>query len=101
MNLKLVGNTIKKMSQSAPIERHIRFFDKDNCEFIGQQPMLPVNEDYLRKVFGVKDNNPMLFSYRITEKQQVFIERYTGLKLNLNRFEYFMECDFDTIPNAY
>ena len=82
-------------SNKTRMARSVRYFDRENCEFVGQQELIPVNESYLRKLFGLEEGNPMLFSYPITSKQKQFIERFTGLKMDLKKYEYFLECDFE------
>ncbi|WP_444997597.1 DUF7683 domain-containing protein [Aliikangiella sp. IMCC44359] len=74
--------------------RLVRYFDRETCEFVGQKKLIPVNEDYLRKIFELDVGNPMLFSYPVNRSQQEFIERFTGLKMNLQKYQYFLECDF-------
>jgi hypothetical protein len=80
-------------------KRHIRYFDSLTCEYLGQFPLDSVSEPYLREIFGLAADNPMLFSYRVTAKQQAYIERVCARKLNLKKYQYFIECDFNSIAS--
>ncbi|MGX5173221.1 DUF7683 domain-containing protein [Aliikangiella sp. IMCC44653] len=80
-------------------KRHIRYFDSKTCEYLGQFPLSTVSEGYLRQIFGLEPDNPMLFSYRVTSKQQAFIERVCARKLKLDKYQYFIECDFIHMAN--
>lgn len=72
--------------------RHIRYFDKQTFEFIGEVEMDEINIKYLRKIFKLEDNDKLLLSYEITKKQKMYMEKLSGLNINLEKYDYFMEC---------
>lgn len=78
----------------APIKQlvhHIRFFDKKSFDFVGEVEMIEISEKYLRKLFKLKKNDPVLLSYAITPRQKKYMEKLSGLKINLDKYDYFME----------
>ena len=73
--------------------RFLRFFCKSTHEFVGEIKMLEVNSKYLRRIFKLNKDDQMLLSYPVTKSQQKYIENISGQNLDLEQYEYFMECD--------
>ena len=47
----------------------------------------------LQRLFGLANGDPMYDSYRVTEAQAEPLSRATGTKIDLQRYEYFMDAD--------
>ncbi len=94
---KFVGQGNKLLSLVIPhipikqLVHHIRFFDKKSFDFVGEVEMAEISEKYLRKLFDLKKNDPVLLSYAITHRQKKYMEKLSGLKINLGKYDYFME----------
>ncbi|TQV81046.1 DUF7683 domain-containing protein [Aliikangiella coralliicola] len=82
-----------KNTNSVPVTHRIRIYDRASYDFIGQHEVMPIDIQVLQKIFDVSPDNPMLLSYRITQKQVALIERLTGLNLDLEKYQYFMDYD--------
>ena len=94
---KFVGQENKLLSlvkRPTPIRQiiyHIRFFDKKSYDFVGEVEMDQISNKYLRKIFELEDNDNFLLSYVVTQKQKKYVEKLSGLKINLDKYDYFME----------
>ena len=54
----------------------------------------PVTLADLRKLFDHPADDPCMYnSYKVTAKQQQFIESLTGEVLDMSRFWYYVECE--------
>lgn len=82
---------IPSKSKINRIKRYVRCFDKQTCAFVEEFELVRINQKYLQNLFELAENDQVLYSYPITQKQQVFIEKLAGLKLDLDNFDYFME----------
>jgi len=95
---KFVGSNnqfLTLVDPSIPIERsapHLKYFDKQYFEFVGEIELLDVQDRYLKKIFGLDDQDPLLQSYSVTVKQKKYMERLSGLEIDLDKYNYFMEC---------
>ncbi len=82
---------VKTATPFKHLVHHIRFFDKNSFDFVGEVEMMEVGEKYLRTLFELKKNDPILLSYAITPRQKKYMEKLSGLKINLDKYDYFME----------
>jgi len=89
--LSLVKSEKPLTIPSEQIVRHIRFFDKKTFEFIDEVEMTEIGSKYLRALFQLKINDPIVLSYPIGERQKKYMEKLSGIKINLAKFDYFME----------
>lgn len=70
----------------------IKFFNKQTFEFKGEVELVDVQTKYLKKIFELGNKDRMLESYKITSKQSKYMERLSGLKIDLKKYDYFLEC---------
>jgi len=70
----------------------IKFFNKQTFEFKGEVELVDVQTKYLKKIFELGNKDRMLESYKITSKQSKYIERLSSLKIDLKKYDYFLEC---------
>ncbi len=73
-------------------EPHLKYFDKQTFEFVSEVELLDVQDRYLKKIFGLDEGDPLLKSYSVGTKQKKYMERLSGLEINLGKYDYFMEC---------
>ena len=89
------GNKLLSLiKRSVPITQivyHIRWFDKKSYDFIGELKMDQINHKYLRKTFELEDNDKMLLSYVINQKHKKYLEKFSRLNIDLEKYDYFME----------
>ncbi len=95
---KYIGSGNKLLSlvkSSTPVKNpmpQIKYFDKRTFDFVGEADLMDVHVRYFKKIFGLTNNDPMLKSYPITNVQKKYMERLSGLELDLDKFDNFMEC---------
>jgi hypothetical protein len=74
--------------------RVVRWFERDGDKLIGEQPLDGVDLSILQKAFAVAADDPMYDCYPIETKQQVeYIQGVTHLVINIQSYDYFLECD--------
>ena len=73
------------------VKRHIRCFDKVSFEFVKEFELVRTNQKYLQSLFDLSESDQLLYSYPITGKQKPYIEKLSGIRLELNRYDYFLE----------
>jgi len=70
----------------------IKYFDKKTFEFKGEVALVGVQIRYLKKIFELDNQDLMLISYPVTTKQKKYMQRISGLKIDLKKYDYFLEC---------
>ncbi len=95
---KYIGSGVSVLAflKPKPIRRNIRYYDRQSCDFVGESPMKLTDDRYLRKLFRLDASDKILFSYEVTQLQKSYIERLSGLTIDLTKYQYFMECDLAT-----
>ena len=73
--------------------RVLRWYEKVGDRLIGEQILSPVQLTDLQQQFGVTRTDPMVECYPLTQKHITFFESLTGWTLDLEQFDYFLECD--------
>ena len=95
---KFVGSDnriLTLVDPSIPIKRaepHLKYFDKKTFEFAGEVELLDVQDRYLKIIFGLDDGDPLLKSYSVRAKQKKYMERLSGVEIDLDKYDFFMEC---------
>jgi len=95
---KLVGSNNRILTLVDPAisikraEPHLKYFDKQTFEFVGEVGLLDVQDRYLKKIYGLDDGDPLLKSYSVGIEQKKYMERLSGVEIDLDKFDYFMEC---------
>lgn len=82
---------VKETKVRRHISRKIRYFDKTTFEFIGEFKMETINKKYLIRLFDLENSDTVSLSYFISNKQKVYLERFSGLQMDLSRYDYFIE----------
>ncbi|WP_333427463.1 DUF7683 domain-containing protein [Microcoleus sp. F4-D5] len=76
------------------VQRVVRWYAKCGNDFIGEKVLDNVNLSYLKKLFRVESNNPMYECYPIEYcEHKNYLEKAFNLKINLELYDYFIECD--------
>ena len=70
----------------------LKYFDKETFEFVDEISLVDIKDKYLKKIFELEDRDPLLQSYLVTAKQKKYMERLSGLEIDLDQYDYFMEC---------
>lgn len=73
-------------------EAHLKYFDKQTFEFVGEVELVEVQDRYLKKIFGLHEGDPLLKSYSVGTNQKRYMERLSGMEIDLGKYDYFMEC---------
>lgn len=73
------------------VERWVFVFRRDN-ETLADELPLDVPIAALQALFGVATDNPMLECYPVTERERDQVEAWLGVRLDLERFDYFVEA---------
>ncbi|MCF6192865.1 MAG: hypothetical protein L3J46_00840 [Kangiellaceae bacterium] len=80
---------------SVPVKRaesHLKYFDKQTFEFVGEVELVEVQDRYLKKIFGLDVGDPLLKSYSVGTRQKKYMERLSDMEIDLDKYDYFMEC---------
>jgi hypothetical protein len=77
------------------ILRYITFYEKDPSEdLIGEYELNKITIQDLEKLFGKQSNDPMFYAcYPLYKEHVDYIEAITNVKLYLEKFDYFIECN--------
>ncbi|MBV1909426.1 MAG: hypothetical protein KUG78_08890 [Kangiellaceae bacterium] len=79
--------------QSNKVERLLRRYCRLSCEFVDEVKMEETNKKYLCRIFGLDNNDKLLLSYPLKECHKKYIEKLAHTRIELEKFDYFMECD--------
>ena len=77
----------------AEILRLIRVVDRESGRLAGEIPLPPVDLAPLRTLFDQAPDNPMYDCFEIQETHRAYFEILVGRSLDLQRYEYFLECE--------
>lgn len=84
------------MSEKVPeyqVIRILRWYQKKGDSLIGEIPLLDINVDDIRKLFSECDQNPLYDSYCVKDQHIDFLQHFIEEKIDLDVFDYFVECD--------
>lgn len=96
---------VKELLQSVnthQVVRVIRWYEKDGDRYVGETPIHSLTLADLQALFQQPSDNPMVESYAIAPQQvekiqsAISAERNfaeTGSPMNLDLYDYFLECD--------
>ena len=73
------------------IIRRLRGYEKDGDKLIVEIELPPLEISYLQDLFGIPDDNPMFDAYDVYEKQKLELEKHITEKIDLNKYDYFLE----------
>lgn len=81
--------------QSSQVERWLRWFEKDGEKFIGELELKNLDFSELKRVFNPSLDDPfMYYCYAINTLEKIqFIQGLINVKLDLLKYEYFVECN--------
>lgn len=90
MNYSVIGQLISEPK----VMRMLRWFDKEGDNFVGETTITNVSLERLQKLFGISANNPMYDCYLVESSEQInYLQKILNVELDLNSYEYFVECD--------
>jgi hypothetical protein len=72
--------------------RSLTWFDKRNDEWVGEVRLRSAKLPQLQKLFGVSSDNPMYDCFKVEKKHVPLIEKWSGVPILLNKYDYFVEC---------
>jgi hypothetical protein len=78
--------------------RSLTWFDKRNDEWVGEVRLRGVKLPQLQKLFGVPTSNPMYDCFKVEKKHVPMVQRWTGVPISLDKFDYFIECATVSAP---
>jgi hypothetical protein len=74
------------------LERTVARYSKADGSFVGEWPLTGLGLAELRALVGAPEDDPLYDSYPIGSSQARVVEGLTGSILDLDRFDYFVEC---------
>jgi hypothetical protein len=78
--------------------RSLTWFDKRNDEWVGEVRLRRIPLRQLQSLFRVSANNPMYDSFKVKPEHVEIIEKWTGVPLDLKKYDYFVEASTVTNP---
>lgn len=83
----------KKPVQSTNIRRIMRWFEKDGDELFGECELKGIKVSELQERFNQYSSELMYDSYPVREEHVQFLQQYCKDEIDLNLYDYFVECD--------
>ena len=80
--------------------RSLTWFDKRNDEWVGEVRLRGVKLPQLQKLFAVPSDNPMYDCFKLEKKHATLVQKWSGVPIDLKRYDYFVECSAVTAPKA-
>lgn len=77
------------------VHRILRWFNREDDELVGSAPLHGINLTDLRRLFDVKDDDPMVDCYRVNAAHASQLQAYVDVPLLIDRYDYFVEADAD------
>lgn len=72
----------------------LRAFERDpRDDLVGEWGIAGVSLADLQELFGVAADNPMYDSFAVSEAQREPLQRAIGIKIDLHRYDYFVDAD--------
>ncbi len=84
--------TVRVRRFAPKVQRFIRWYEKDGDRLIGEVELKGIKLLALQTLFGEVKSNPMYANYQIFPRQKPFLERFLGIPLQLDSYDYFVEC---------
>jgi hypothetical protein len=79
-------------TDTSEVNRLLRAYRRDpHDELVGEWPIRGLTRQGLNELFGAADE--MYDCYPVREEQAPALERATGIALDLDRYDYFVEAD--------
>ena len=77
------------------VERWLRWYQRDGEEFVGEIKLEGLTVSQLEQVFTHFNDDPLMYyCYPVeTNKQVEFIATWGKIELDLDSYEYFLECN--------
>jgi hypothetical protein len=77
----------------AAIERVLAAYEREpGEEFVDEWPLERIGLPELQGLFGVSEHDPMYDCFPVTEKQLARLQQAVTHKIDLERFDYFVEA---------
>ena len=78
-----------------PVERWVRWFNREGDEMVGEIELRGVTLSQLKQVFAPFSDDPLMYyCYPVETTEQIqFLHPWFKGKLNLETYEYFVECN--------
>jgi hypothetical protein len=76
----------------ADVVRVVRWFDKSSDRLVGEAVMASARLEELQALFDVAPDNPMYDSWIVGPNQAGALSRMTGVPVDLDRFDYFVDA---------
>jgi len=77
----------------APVTRWLRWFDRRGEHLVGEKELTGITLEELQTMFSVSADNPMYDCFRVQAPQVDRLARAIGDRLDMDKFEYFVEAD--------
>jgi len=75
------------------IRYNLSWYEKNGDAFVNQVWLKGVRVDQLRRLFGASRQDPMYDSRAVGPEQAHVLEGLTGMKIDLGRYDFFVECE--------
>lgn len=71
----------------------LKMYDKSGDFPISTHELEGIQVRDLQQLFDEPPDDPMYETYRITDSQVEWLQNFTGIKINLQLYDYFVECE--------
>ena len=97
MTVKATGRELSPTSElenQQSVERWLRWFKRDGEELVGETQLVGVTLTQLKEAFTPFPDDPFMYDcYRLETVEQVkLLSSWLKRELNLEAYEYFVEC---------
>ena len=84
-----------ELENKQQVERWIRWFKKDGEELVGETKLVGLTIEQLKQILTPDPEDPLMYyCYPIqTRKQVEFLVPWVKVQLDLETYEYFLECN--------
>jgi hypothetical protein len=80
------------------VRRVLSWFKKDDDRLVGVVPLVGVRTNFLRRLLGLSQDEPMYDSFPLTPRQLTRLAPHVKTALDPEQYDYFVECEAVTAP---
>ena len=75
----------------AQVIRELTWYEKDGDLLVGESILTGINLITLKQLFGLLPDDPMAYVYPVNESHIDYLQEFTSHKINLNKYDYFLD----------
>ena len=87
--------------QDIGLERfELTWYEKKGDKFIGETVLKEVDLDQLRNLLNIPPNEPIVYVYPVNEIHANFLQEVTDVKIDLDKYDYFIESSAESLKEG-